>query len=454
MYGLRHFLSEWGGGVQAWTDLPLVPLLHGFAFAAFGEARIVAQLLTALLFAGAVALTCRIGAALWDEDAGFLAGALLLAIPYLLVQVPLLLVDVPTAFFVALAIFASIRAFERGGTARILLASLALSAAVLSKYSAFLLLSAVPAAWAVHRRGGGPRPLRTGALVAAISAALVLAVVLARHAAFSRQVALLWAYQAPGLRRWGESFASTFLFQVNPFVTLAALAGAVVALVRRDARLAVPLTPLVLLIALRVERARYLVPAFPMLALAAAYGLQAIRAREARYAVATCAVASSLVVALYGYRPFLGRDSSANIEEAARYLDSIDEGEVLVLTPSRPDAEMNQAIWVPLLDLFARKKLVHGEEGSAPPPEGAETSALRFTWEYRDPPYYSEVSGGGRRAIAIVADDLARPFPEAVEKRLEGYRLDREFAADDGLHRHRTLIGVYRAAAPASPTGR
>lgn len=453
VHGPGWFLAQWGRGIPAWTDLPLVPLLQGLVLRGSGESRLATELAGSVLFAGSAAVTYAIGRELWDEDAGFMAGALLLAIPYLLVQVPLLLVDVPTMFFVSLAVLASIRAFRRPDAARIALASAAVSLALLSKWSASIVLAAVPVAWAVQRRERTPGILRAGALVAGVPAAVAGLAILARPDVLSGQFALLAGFQGPGLRRWGESFASTFLFQVHPFVTAAAVAGVVLAVRRRDARVAIALAPVLLLLALRVERARYLVPALPMLALLGACGLGAIRARETRHAVVACAVASSLVVALYAYLPFLRRDSSANVAAAGAYLDGLPEDRVVVLTPAGQDDEVNPAVAVPLLDLFTRKRLVHGGERTPPPP-GVATSALRFTWEYRDPPWYADAGDDGSAAVAVVADDLARPFSADLERRLAGYRLDRAFTADTGLHRHRTLVAVYRAATPAAPAGR
>ncbi len=354
LHGLRQFVAQWGRDVAAWTDLPLVPLLYGLAFRLVGESRVAIQALTTLLFAGSVALTCRIGAALWDEDLGFLAGALVLGAPYLLTQVPSMLVDVPTMAFLALAVLAAVRAFERGGPRRIVVASVAVWLACLTKYSTWLLLSVVPVIGLAQRRRGAAAVLRTGAAVALLSAALLAAALACARETHARQIALLLEYQAPGLRRWGESFASTVLFQVHPFVTAAALASAGVAARRRDARWLVAAWPVLLLAALRVERARYWIPALPMVALLAAYGLQAIRAREARHLVAGCAVASSLVVAWVGYLPFLERTSLANLASAGRFLDSLPERRVEVLTPPQADAEVNPAVAVPLLDLYTR----------------------------------------------------------------------------------------------------
>jgi len=445
VFGLRHFLAEWGRGIPAWTDLPLVPLLYGLIFTLFGESRVYIQAFTTLLFASSVVLTYRIGRTLWDEEVGFLAGALLLGIPYLLTQVPSILVDVPSMFFLTLAIFAVIHASRHPGRWTIAAASLAAFLALFSKYSTWLMLTVLPVIAVVHRRGRAKRALHTGSAIALVSGSLAAAVMLSSHRAYSEQIALLWTYQVPGLRRWGESFPSTFLFQVHPFLTVAALLSIWVAFRRRDPSYAIVVWPVMLLLALRVERIRYWVPAFPMLALLGAYGLQAIRTRETRTFIATCAVASSLVVALHGYLPFLERSSAANLMRAGEYLDSIEEERVEVFTLSGQDPEVNPAVSVPILDLFTSKKLTYAYGGSPPSSRAeVEKSPLRFTWEYGNPGYYAAGGAGGDAAVVVISDQVGQPLPEPVEDRLRNHRRVRVFAADEGVFRYRTLVEVYR----------
>ncbi len=453
VHGLPAFLAEWGRAIPAWTDLPLVPLLDGLAFRLLGESRAAVQALTTLMFAGTVWLTVRLGKALWDEEVGLTAGALLLAMPYLLTQVASLLVDVPTMFFVLLAVVAVEEAFRRGGPARILLASLAVALAGFSKYSAWLLLTALPLVGVVHRKG--PRPLRTGLAMALVSAALVLSAVLPRLDVYRGQIALLLAYQGPGLRRWGESLASTFLFQIHPFVTAAALVSAWAAIRRRDPRVLVVLWPVALLLLLRVQRIRYLLPTFPMVALLAAYGLGRLRSPELRRLAAGCAVATSLAVALCGYLPFLRGTGAGNLKAAGEYLDSIGESGVEVLTLSRPDAELNPAAWVPLLDLYTRKPIRFAYAGaSASARERARVSPLRFTWEYRNADWYQQAGAGEGAAVVLVADDLDQPLPPEIRDRLQGLRLARTFAVDDGVFRNQPLVAVYRPGPPEAAPDR
>jgi len=447
VHGLGRFLTEWGRELPAWTDLPLVPLLYGLLFRLFGEYRICVQALTTLLFAGSVVLTHGVGKALWHDEVGFMAGALLLAIPYLLTQVPGMLVDIPTMFFLSLAVFTVIRALRHGGTGRILLASLAVSLTCFTKYSSWLMLSVLPVAAMVYRRAGAPRPLRTASAIGLFAGSLVSAAVLVRRDVWSEQLALLVGYQAPGLRRWGESLASTFLFQVHPFLTIAALLSVWLAVRRRDPKYAIVAWPVLLLLVLQVRRTRYWIPAFPMLALMGAYGLQAIRTGELRRLVVGCAVASSLVVAGYGYLPFLRSTSAMNLKKAGEYLDSIDEKRVEVFTLPQ-DSDVNPAVSVPILDLFTAKELVYGDNGAARSSKGRSAdSALRFTWDYKSPGYYAAGGTEGGSAVVVISGDAGQVLPEHVANRLKGHRLVAVFAADEGVFRHRTLVSVYRAAA-------
>jgi len=448
LHGVGHFLRGWGREIPAWTDLPLVPFLYGVVLRLSGESRLAVEAFTTLLFAGSVVLTCRIGKALWDEEVGITAGAFLLAIPYLFTQVPLMLVDVPTLFFVTLAVYASILAFQHGGMGRILLASAAVSLALLSKYSAWLLLSTLPVVGAVHAKGGARRALITGALLALVTGGLVLGAALPHREVYEEQIRLLLDYQAPGLRRWGESFLSTFLFQVHPFLSAAALASIWVAIRRRDLRWAIVAWPVLLLVGLEVRRIRYLLPAFPMLALMAAHGLHIVRASETRRLVLASAVLSSIVVAFWGYLPFLRSASAINLKTAGEYLDAAGVERAEVFTPPQADPVVNPAVSVPILDLFTAARLIYRDERITPPPRARlEVSALRFTWAHESPGYYASDGREHAEAVVVISDDLARPLPAHVASRLEAYRLARVFAADEGVFEHRTLVSVYRPAA-------
>ncbi len=150
LYGVRYFISQWGRDINIWTDLPLMSFFYGLIFKFFGESRIYIQIFTTFLFSMTVVLTCLIGRTLWNESVGFYAGLLLLGMPYLFTQVPLMLVDVPVMFFLTLVIFAFIKAMDQGGAKMILFASIAISMAFFTKYSAWLMLSVTGAIFFVY----------------------------------------------------------------------------------------------------------------------------------------------------------------------------------------------------------------------------------------------------------------------------------------------------------------
>ena len=455
-YGIGYFIAEWGREVSAWTDLPLVPFLYGTIFGLGGERRILIQLFTTLLFSGTVVLTYLLGKTLWDETVGLYAGGLLLGMPYLLTQVPLMLVDVPTMFFLTLAVFSVTKALREGGAGWIALSSAAVALAFLSKYSTWLWLTVLPLVLAVHVRRAPRLVLRRGALIALAPMVLAGAVLVLKHDVVAQQLRLLQGYQLPGLRRWRESFVSTFFFQIHPFITAAALYSGVAAVRKRDWRYSIIAWAWLLAVLMRAERIRYLVPVLPMLALMASYGLREIGSREVRRFAACCIVLSSLLVAGFAYLPHLMRMSAVNLRDAGNYADSIEGGTVEVVALPQGQAGINPAVSVALLDLFTGKRITHqnGSPGS-PPREKVETSLLRFTWEHRDPAYYTAPAGGskGEAAVIVISERVGQSLPEAIERKIAGYHLARTFQVSDEWFQYQTVVRIYQPLERA-PTGR
>lgn len=444
LYGLGYFLREWGGQIGAWTDLPLIPLLYGLIFSLAGEYRIYIQVFTALLFSASVVLTYAIGKTLWDEATGFGAGALLLGMPYLLTQLPLMLVDVPTMFFLLLAIYATLKALERGGGGHLALASVAVVLAFWTKYSAWLFLSVLAVVLLVRIKQG-PRPVFLRALMLImISMLLIGATLLPLSDVVGTQLDFLRRYQLPGLARWEESPVSTFLFQLHPFIAAAALVSVYAAFKNRDARYAIVLWLPALVTLLGINRIRYILPVFPMLALMAAYGLRQVHCVELRKYMVLCIVTTSVAISVLGLRPFMQQTSAVNLKHAGEYLDTLGAAEVEVIALQQRHVAINPAVSVPLLDLHTAKRLVFRPDGLAPAGKDVETSALRFTWEYENPSYYA--AGGLRaEAVVIIADDDSQPLPARVAQRLIGYRLARMFITSEEIFGYRTIVKVFQA---------
>ncbi len=438
--GPAYFAAQWGREIAAWTDLPLVPFLYGVILSVFGEQRIYLQAFTTLLFAATVVLTYLIGRTLWHERLGVHAALLMLAMPFLLTQAPLMLVDVPTMFFLTAAIYVLIQALARGG-AWVPAAAALVAAAALTKYSVWPMLAAVLAAILLVQRRQPAMAVRAGAIVVVGGLALVLFIV-AAQTVVAAQLALLNDYQAPGLGRWRESLASTFLFQIHPFVTVAALLSLFLAWKRRDARYAILGAPWLVMGLFGAGRIRYLVPLFPLLALMAAYGLEVLRHARLERLVVWCAVASSAVIAVAGYLPFLRQTSAANLENAGAFLDRIEGETVDVYTLPQTGVAINPAVSVPLLDLYTRKRLVYRETVASPPPDVA-TSPLRFTWETPLPRYYT-ASTGVAPVVVVISSERNQVLPRDVAVRLGGAPAIASFDRSEGVFGYQTIVAVYR----------
>ncbi len=459
LYGVSSFFKEWGRDIPAWTDLPLVPFLYGLVFKFFGESRPFIQTFTTALFSLTVVLTYLIGKELWDEEIGFSGGMLLLGIPYLFTQTPLMLVDAASMCFLALSAFTLIRALRQGGVGRLLLSSLAIFLAFFSKYSAWLMLSVLVVIFvaflipAIRHPNHGPRAsayLKRGAAVALTAAALIGVTIFSKYDVFREQIGLLQGYQRSGLRRWGESFVSTFLFQAHPFITAGALVSGYAALRKRDLRYAIALWLPLLVTITRIERIRYLIMVFPMLALAASLGLREINDRALRRFIVFCVVSSSVVVAIFVYLPFVKKISTVNLKDAGRYLDTLDMETVEVFTPTPAEPVANPAVAVPILDLHTQKKLTYRYQAeSLPPPARIETSSLRFTWEYKNPAYYARDDDLRNEpgALVVISSEPDETLPAWIANKVKGRRKTAVFKTNEGVFRFRTVVTVYQPRA-------
>ncbi len=458
LYGIGYFFKEWGNEIMVWTDLPLVPLLYGLVFKFFGEYRIGIQLLNSLLFSGTVVLTYLVGKTLWNKTVGLYGGVLLLGIPFLLTQVPLMLVDVATMFFFTLALFTTIKAVKQGGTTLLLLASVTIVLAMLTKYSVWLMLSVLPVVFVSHFEYGKKILLRRATVITLVTVFLIGIVLLWNFNVFAEQLKFLLSYQVPGLKRWGESLTSTFFFQVHPFITLAALFSTYVAFRKKDLKFLIIGWLLLLVIVLEINRARYLVVIFPMLVLMAAYGINEIRNVKISRFVVSSTVASALVITFFGYLPFLQNTSAINLSQAGKYLDSINTGDgqvIEVITLPQPGSIVNPAVSVPVLDLFTQKTLVYRyDKDLIQRPRSVAKSPLRFTWAYRNPEFFSadtNISPGvlkKRTPVVIIFGNTSQvnsqSIPDQITKRIEGYRLAKELTVLDKVFKYQTLIRVYQ----------
>jgi hypothetical protein len=476
IYGIRYFFREWGRDIMAWTDMPLVPFLYGLIFKYIGESRVYIQTFTTILFSLTVFLTYKIGKTLWDEDTGFIAGSLLLGIPYIYTQVPLMLVDIPTMFFLMLSVFTFIKAMEKGGVLMSIFAAITMFFAIFSKYSTWPMLSVLVIIFLVYLKipsliysstsseTNPPSPPFTkggmggleiamkgktfyrGIMIALISSLLSGLIFFSKFDVFSEQIKFLMTYQKPGLGTWSESFISTFLFQTHPFITAGALYSVYVALRKRDSRYLIVSWLFVLLVLFQIKRIRYTIPLFPMFALMASYGIRQIKGGEIRRFTVSSIVFVSLSLALFAYLPFTKKMSAVNLIEAGEFLDFLNTEEVEVFVQPAADSPVNPAVAVPVLDLFTRKKInYYYDPDSYQPPDDIKRSPLRFTWEYKNPQYYARGSRALEKnvPVVVISDDPDRSIPYDINQKIRGFQSYRVFKTSEGIFRYRTVVTVY-----------
>ncbi len=444
VYGIGYFFGEWGRTILAWTDLPLVPFLYGLIFTLFGEQRFFIQLFTTLLFSLTVVLTHMIGKTLWSDDIGFWGGLLLLGIPYLITQPPLMLVDIPTMFFLILSVFTFIKALSRGGLGSILFASIALFLAFFSKYSTWLWLSVLIIIFLVYLRMEPRKTLKRGGVIALLSLFLVLAAILLNYDVVSDQIRLLLSYQHPGLRRWGESFVSTFFYQTHPLITIAALYSIYVALKKKDFNYLIISYLICLVILLQIKRIRYIIPLFPMFTLMASYGLREMRNKQIKKFLMFGIIVSSLLLAKLAYLPFLQTMSDINIKNGGKFLNSLEVTDIQVYTLPQTNSVINPAVSVPLLDVFTTKRITYLPDFHIPSAwMKVETSPLRFTWEYKNPEYYANKQNDGEKAVVVISSTPDQALPEHIQQTVNKYYNSEAFKTSSVVFRYTTLVTVY-----------
>jgi len=444
LFGIQYFFREWGKNIFAWTDLPLLSFCYGLIFKYFGETRIFIQFFNTILFSLSVVLVYQLGKTLWDEEVGYCAGLLLLAFPYLYTQVPLMLVDVPTMFFFLAAVWAFTRAMQCGGNGRIILAAVLLCLAILAKYSSWPFLSVLAVIFLIYLARSPQASLKRVAALVLCCLLPLMMFFISQQEVVVQQIKFLAEYQKPGLERWGESFISTFFFQIHPVVSLAALASLGVALKKRDIKYVGIAWVVLLVLVMQIKRCRYLIPIFPMVALMAAYGVCRISDRRIRMFVVFAAINTSLVVALMAYRPFLLSMGEMNLKDAGQFIDTLAVDGVEVLTPITKEVAVHPKITVPLLDLHTDKKIVYQDlPVSRRELDNHATSPLRFTWEFQSPKFYENGNNVKPGALVVVSDspELLLP-PAALEKIKDFSRIDR-FQKSTGVFLHQTFVAVY-----------
>ena len=448
-YGLGYFLSQWGSNISAWTDLPLPSLLYGSVFAIFGESRQFIQFTNSLLYVASLYLTYQLGKGIWGQQTGIYAAILLLAFPFLSAQPSQLLIDIPSMFFVILALYTSFRALQLGRPRWMIIAACSISLALLCKYSVWLVLTSlifIPLAVTNANSTSYTKIYKRLAILFGGSLALVLLIGVSYYQLLVQQISLLLQFQLPALSNWHESLVSTFLFQIHPLVSLAAVCGIVVAIQKRDYRILFIICAIAVLLLVGVRRARYMIIIFPLLALLAAYALSTIKNTNfVRLLVPSVAI-TGIIVSLVANNNFLDNISAKNVQTAGHYLNEISEPYAVVVTSPLSSDNINPATIIPILDYYSNKPLMIGDNVSNKfTPTVGPHNPLSFTWVTKTYPY----RGVGQQdvtelAIVHISSTTDGTLPKQTWANIGDFILSKSFVVHDRSFKLQTIVKIYR----------
>jgi hypothetical protein len=316
-------------------------------------------------------------------------------------------------------------------------------------FSVFLIALLVHLIYGAGSRAKRAEILLRGSAIALLAALLIGPVLVYKFDVIRDQMRLLIDYQKPGLSSWQETFLSTFFFQIHPLITLAALYSAYTAVKKKDLKYAVISWLVLLVVLLQIRRIRYIIMVFPMLALMASYGIREIRKKDIKKFFVFTVFFSSLIVGFFVYLPFLQGISTINLKDAGAFVNSLDGANIEVFTLLPKEPVVNPAVSVPILDLFTKKNIIYNynRESFMQPREITEKSPLRFTWEYRNPPYYSRKDYDIKdTAVIVISESPGDTLPEGVRKRVAGYRLSGVYKTSEDIFSYRPCVRVYQKA--------
>jgi len=127
-------------------------------------------------------------------------------------------------------------------------------------------------------------------------------------------------------------------------------------------------------------------------------------------------------------------------------LNSLDVSSIQVFTLPQEKSVVNPAISVPLLDLSTNKRITYNmKSDSTLVWERVKKSPLRFTWEYRNPEYYTAENDNllKSRAVVVISSDPGQPLPRHIEQRTKEHQKSKSFKTATGLFRYSTIVTVY-----------
>ncbi len=431
--GVGSFFGEWGRRLYVYVDQPLVPFIYGVLFTLFGESRLVIQAYNFLLYSLLTLLVYRTAEHLWGTRAGVFSGMLMLASPYVLSRVPLTLVDTTLSFLTAALAYTLLTGLTRGDTKRLVLAGVCTAMIPFTKLTGvvyLLPLALVPLV--LHLRGERWKPrLLTVPLILGIALALPLLLYLQPVLREQLVTAMVLRARMPV---WSgtESVWNMLLHQFSAPVTILAIASLYLSYRARDRGILLPLLWFLVPLALYHDtRIRYMIPAYPALAMLAGVGLFRLSQGDRRMAcfLAIATVLGSLSMLYLAYVPFAQANSAADLMRAAKYAERIpvDTIDMYALYPASYNSSL--ALLIPLFDLHSSKQVVVRGESLMPTREiTPEQRNVSWTWSYELPGYYFRLAPPSD-LVGVISPMYYPYLPPMLRERLQNYTLIRTFEA-------------------------
>ena len=275
------------------------------------EVWIAARTLTALLCTAGAGCAYWVGRSLWGEREGLVAAAVIsfafLPVAYSRIAVT----DAGSLIGVTLALYGCVRLAEAGGRRHVVVTGIAIGLALSFKYTSGLLLLPLAIAAGSRLRGDG---LARVLLMFAGAAALALVVLAALNPALPLNLSEVRAdlrgqaeitanVPKPGQEAGGLSYyLDSLTWGLGPAAVLAAVAGALLVAQRTGLRALILVSfPAALLIYLALQSryfGRWLLPAYPALALLAGVALVRVSQLVRRPALSTAALVALTLAAL------------------------------------------------------------------------------------------------------------------------------------------------------------
>ncbi len=327
--GLWGYTTSFGAGELSMYRFHTFPFLVGLLFRYIGESVLLVNMFTSIMFSLIPVLTFLLAKRLFEEKTAMISSIFVLSMPLLLVQSSMFLVDMPTVFFVLLALL-SFHCFLSGR--KVLhypFAGLAILLALVSKRTAvlFLLLSLFVMLLIVKKRSH--KDLRYISMKSFVIFYLVFIVLISflffKLDFFSSQLGLdlSQANIIGNPPHYVNSFS--YFFQIQPVILILFLVFLMFFALRPTlSKLFLFVWVFFPFLFIQGTTVRYMLPAFPAIAIGAALMLSKLKKPITVFVVSAIFLSSTLFFAM-GYLPMLkGEFYDNNIRAAAKYTNGLD----------------------------------------------------------------------------------------------------------------------------------